>query len=121
MWSSTRILEAPAFLHITASFLTTSGWVFTPHDIGDRELIFGFITTLLPGESHGVVYTESAADMAGEVVSLLKSAERRQKLGQAGLHYVRENFGYEKIARELERILEDTIKEKQNGAKARST
>lgn len=79
------------------------------------------ITTLLPGESHGVVYATSAADMAREVISLLKSTERQQELGQAGLNYVRHNCSYEKIAHELETILEEAIKEKRNGTTARRT
>ena len=41
------------------------------------------ITTLLPGESHGVVYADSAAAVAGEVISLLGSEERRQALTSA--------------------------------------
>ncbi len=74
------------------------------------------ITTLLPGESQGVVYVNNAADMAKKVVSLLKSTERRQKLGYAGLNHVRRNYSHKKIARQLEKILEEAIKEKRNGA-----
>jgi len=74
------------------------------------------ITTLLPGESHGVVYATSAADVAKEVISLLKSTERRQKLGHAGLNHVRRSYSYKKIAHELESILEEAIKNKRNGA-----
>ncbi|MFC2020377.1 glycosyltransferase family 4 protein [Chloroflexota bacterium] len=73
------------------------------------------ITTLLPGESHGVVYSASPSEMVGEVISLLKSPERRQRLGEAGLNQVREKYSQEKIARELEIILEETIKEKHSG------
>ncbi len=74
------------------------------------------ITTLLPGESHGVVYAENAADMAREVISLLKSEERRQELGRNGLNRAREAYSYEKVARELENILEEAIKSKRYGA-----
>jgi glycosyltransferase involved in cell wall biosynthesis len=77
------------------------------------------ITTLLPGESHGVVYANNAADMAREVISLLESTERRQQLAGAGLNYVRQAYSYEKIARELERILKEAIKEKRNGEKSK--
>jgi len=79
------------------------------------------IVTLLPGESHGVVYATSAADMAREVISLLKSAERRHQLGQAGLNYVRRAHGYDKITHQLETILEEAIKEKRNGATSKRT
>ena len=79
------------------------------------------IKTLLPGESHGVVYTTSAADMVREVISLLKSTERRGELEYAGLDYVRQTHSYEKIAHQLEAILEEAIKEKCNGAKPERT
>ena len=79
------------------------------------------ITTLLPGESHGVVYANSAAEMAREVVSLLKSAEHRQQLGRAGSNYVRRIHDYKKIAHQLETILEEVIKEKRNGATSKRT
>ena len=79
------------------------------------------ITTLLPGESHGVVYATSAADMAKEVISLLKSTERQQALGHAGLNHVRRNYSYQKIAHQLETILEEAIKEKRDGTRAKRT
>jgi len=72
------------------------------------------IKTLLPGESHGVVYTISADEMAREVISLLKSTERRQQLGDAGLNYVRQVHSHEKIAHQFETILEEVIKEKRS-------
>jgi len=70
------------------------------------------ITTLLPGESHGVIYTNSADDMAREVSSLLKSAEHRQWLGRAGVNYVKQVHDQQKIARQLEAELEEVIKKK---------
>jgi glycosyltransferase involved in cell wall biosynthesis len=78
------------------------------------------ITTLLPGESHGVVYADNAANMAKEVVSLLKSEERRQTLERNGLSQVREAYNHEKIARELENILEEAIKNKRHGTNLRT-
>lgn len=72
------------------------------------------ITTLLPGESCGVVYVDSAADMAREVVLLLKSTERRRQLGQAGLNYVRRTHSYDKIIHQLETILEEVIEGKRS-------
>ncbi|MGD0793989.1 MAG: glycosyltransferase family 4 protein [Dehalococcoidales bacterium] len=77
------------------------------------------ITSLLPGESHGVVYAADAAGIVGEVISLLKSAERRQQIGQNGLNYVRDNFNYEKISGELETILEEAIREKHHETTSR--
>ncbi|MFC1918898.1 glycosyltransferase family 4 protein [Chloroflexota bacterium] len=79
------------------------------------------ITTVLPGESHGLVYATSAAGMAREVISLLRSPERQQTLGQAGLNHVSQNYSYEKIAHQLETILEERSKERRNGAKSKRT
>ena len=72
------------------------------------------IKTLLPGESHGVVYASSAGETAKEVVSLLKSTERRQQLGDAGLNYVRRVHSHEKIAHQLETVLEEVITKKKS-------
>ena len=74
------------------------------------------ITALLPSESHGIVYASNADDMAIKLIFLLNSAEHRQQLGEGGLNYVRQVHSYEKIARQLETILEEAIKEKHNGA-----
>lgn len=76
------------------------------------------ITTILPGQSQGVVYVTSAAGVAREVALLLKSSERRQKLESAGVAYIRENHAYEKVAEKLEAILEQLIKEKRNAGRA---
>ena len=61
-----------------------------------------------------MIYADSPVDMAREVVHLLKSAERRQQLGQAGLNYARRVHSYDKITHQLETILEEVIKEKQS-------
>ena len=79
------------------------------------------ITTLLPGESHGVIYANNADEMAREAVSLLKSTEHRQQLGYAGLNYVRQAHSHEKIAHQLEKILEEAIKEKHDGTVSKRT
>ncbi len=73
------------------------------------------IKTLLPGESHGVIYAASADEAVGEVVSLLKSTERRQQLGDAGLNYVRQVHSHEKIAHQLETVLEEVITKRKSG------
>jgi len=70
------------------------------------------ITTLLPGESHGVVYVLNVEDMARQVIGLLKSSEHRQLLGQAGADYVRRVHDQQKIASQLEAELEEIIKKK---------
>jgi hypothetical protein len=53
--------------------------------------------------------------MVREMVSLLKSTERRQKLERNGLNYVMQVHSHDKIARQLEASLEEVIKEKRNG------
>ncbi len=71
------------------------------------------ITPLLPGESHGIVYADCIEDLAKEVITLLKSTGRRQKLESAGIEYVRQTHDYEKIVHELENILGEIIQGKQ--------
>jgi len=70
------------------------------------------ITALLPDESHGVLYANSADDMAREVVSLLKSAKRRQRLGQTGINYVKQVHDQQKIVHQLEAELIAIVKKK---------
>jgi len=73
------------------------------------------IKTLIPDESRGVIYANSADDMAGEVVGLLKSAEHRQRLGQAGLNYVKQAHDQQKIAHQLEAELIAITEKKPKG------
>ncbi len=74
------------------------------------------ITALLPDKSHGVVYANSADDIAREVISLLKYAEHRQQLECAGLNYVKQKHDHMVIARQLEANLQEIIEQKQDGA-----
>ncbi len=67
---------------------------------------------VIPGEQQGVVYTHSTDEMIMEIISLLKSPERRQQLGQAGLNYVTQAHSYDKIAHQLEARLEGAVKKK---------
>jgi len=71
---------------------------------------------VIPGEGQGVVYADSAEETAIKIIPLLKSPEYRQQLGQAGLSYVSQRHGYSKVAGELEGILQQVMKEKQDGA-----
>jgi len=77
------------------------------------------ITSLLPGESHGVIYTNSADGMARKVIGLLKSAEHRQQLGQAGLNYVKQVHDQQKIAHQLEAELIEVVRKKSKKATSR--
>ena len=72
------------------------------------------MTAVIPTEQQGVVYARSANDMTREVVSLLKSTERRKQLRQATVNYVKEVHSYDRIARQLEVRLKKVIKDKQN-------
>ena len=68
------------------------------------------MVAVIPGEQQGVVYASTIDDMVGEIASLLKSAERRQQIGQAGLSYVKQVHSHEVIARRLEACLEEAIR-----------
>ena len=68
---------------------------------------------VIPGENQGIVYTSSVAQMSPEIVSLLRSTERRQRLERAGLNYVKQAHDYDKIAHQLESRIEQVIKNKQ--------
>ena len=70
------------------------------------------ITSLAPGEAQGVIYTDTAEEMADKVADLLESKERRRQLGQAGLEYVLRAHEQTKIARQLEAELLDIISKK---------
>ncbi len=74
------------------------------------------ITSLVPDESRGVLYTSSAAEMAEKVADLLESEERRRMLGQAGLQYVLQAHEQEKIAHQLETELLEMVGKKREMA-----
>jgi glycosyltransferase involved in cell wall biosynthesis len=70
------------------------------------------MTTMLAGESCGVVYVDDAVAMAREIVSLFKSPERRERLGRAGLDYVRRVHSRERVILKLEELLKESIEKK---------
>ncbi len=76
------------------------------------------MAAVIEGEVQGVVYCDSVADMPLNIVTLLKSTERRKKLEQAGLAYVRQKHSNERIARLLEKKLKEVIQEKRKRTKA---
>lgn len=67
---------------------------------------------VIQGEEQGVVYAECNDDIAPRMISLLESAEYRQRVGQAGLNYVIQTHAHGKVARELESILQQVVKTK---------
>lgn len=70
------------------------------------------IKSLIPDKSGGIIYADNAEDMAREVGGLLKSAEQREQLGQAGLNYVKQVHDQRRIAQQLEAELTEIIKKK---------
>jgi len=70
------------------------------------------IKSLIPDESRGVIYADTAEDMAGKVADLLASAERRQQVERAGLDYVRQVHDQQKIGRKLDAELAEIVNKK---------
>ncbi len=60
------------------------------------------LTEIIRGEDQGIVYADGPAEMSGKIIPLLKSEERRRKLGQAALSYVKQSHSYDKIVEQLE-------------------
>ncbi|MFC1904246.1 glycosyltransferase family 4 protein [Chloroflexota bacterium] len=73
------------------------------------------LMTVIEGEKQGIIYVNSISEMINELISLLKSSERRQKLSQAGLNYTRQVHSSEQVGRQLETILKEAIKDKHDG------
>lgn len=74
------------------------------------------ITTAIPGEKCGVIYSETIAGVAGEVAGLLKSPERRERLEMKGLEYINEAHCHNKVILRLEEMLKK-VSEKKQGRK----
>ncbi len=73
------------------------------------------ITSLISDESKGVLYAETPAAMADKVIRLLKYPQELKKVEQAGLDYVRQVHGQQKIGRELIAILEEITRRPRQG------
>jgi glycosyltransferase involved in cell wall biosynthesis len=71
------------------------------------------------GEEQGILYAENTDDMSNKIISLLQSGEHMRRLGQAGLEYVRRVHSHEKVAEQLEKSLEEAIREKRNPGRIR--
>ena len=74
------------------------------------------MAAVIAGEEQGVVYSDSVDDVPGKIIGLLKSAEHRKQLEQAGLAYVTQKHSNEKIAHQLEEKLAKVIKEKRRAS-----
>ncbi len=70
------------------------------------------MVAVISGERDGVIYTSSVNDMTREIVSLLKSADRRHKLEHAALNYANQMHRHEAITRQFETTLEEAITRK---------
>jgi glycosyltransferase involved in cell wall biosynthesis len=69
---------------------------------------------LVSGEEQGVLYAENADAMEEGIISLLESADYREKLGKAALNYVKREHDYDKIVQQLEAMLTELAAEKRN-------
>ena len=66
------------------------------------------------GQKQGIVYADNGIET--EIISLLKSDDRRQKLGQAALNYVRQTHSYDSVIKRLEYELNGLVaRSKGNG------
>jgi len=61
------------------------------------------LKAMIKGEEQGVVYTSNGLE--GEIISLLKSDERKEKIGKAALNYATKTHSYDSIVKQLETIL----------------
>ncbi len=70
------------------------------------------LKAVIPGEGQGIVYAEKPEEMIAAVMALLESPERRERLGKAGLDYVRRVHSFESIAAQLEGYIDEAIDRK---------
>lgn len=70
------------------------------------------MTAVISGEEQGVVYTGTPEDMVTEIIRLLNSPERRERLSRAGLEYVKRTHSFESIARQLEGYIAEAVARK---------
>jgi glycosyltransferase involved in cell wall biosynthesis len=123
--------EMPQYINISTICVNTFLTNDTTRDIFPSKIVQylacgkAVVATRLPGmaavisgEGQGVAYCDRVADMAKEIVTLLKSVKRRQALEKAGLAYVRQKHSNEKVVRQLEEKLNEVIKEKRKRLKA---
>jgi len=55
---------------------------------------------------------DQAEDMAQETITLLKDSERQKQMGRAGKEFVSRYFSWERIAKDLLRVYEETTKQR---------
>lgn len=67
------------------------------------------MTSMISGESCGVVYVRSASEMAQKIIYLLESSQHREELGLAGRAYAVQNHDLRKCLANLEMILKETV------------
>ncbi|MGD0780980.1 MAG: glycosyltransferase family 4 protein [Dehalococcoidales bacterium] len=67
------------------------------------------IKSLIPDESKGVLYADTATDMATKVADLLASDVRRHRLEQAGIDYILQVHAQQKIGQQLEAMLQEIV------------
>lgn len=67
------------------------------------------VKAMIDGEEQGVVYADSNEGIVREILSLLKSDEKRKKIGQNGLQYAKKHHDCREVARRLEGILSELV------------
>ncbi len=67
------------------------------------------ITTVIPGESCGVIYADTIEGIGDRVTALLTSPERRTSFEKAGLSYVAEAHCHKKVTGRLEEALQRAL------------
>ena len=112
----------PQYINLAAVCINTFLTTDTTKDIFPTKILQylacgkAVVATSLPGmravisgEHEGIAYADSLDEIGVEVISLLKSTERRRQLEQAGLNYVRQMHSHDKIANQLEATLKEII------------
>ena len=67
------------------------------------------LVVVMPGEEQGVIYAEKPGDMIAGIIDLLHSPEKIEKLGKAGLDYVKRVHSFESIAGQLEEYIIEPV------------
>ena len=78
------------------------------------------IKSLIAGDTNEVIYADTAGEMATKVIDLLKSDDKRHKLEQAGIIYVKNVHDQQKIGEQLEAALQSIVKSKRTAVKTTS-
>jgi len=68
------------------------------------------LKAVIAGEAQGVVYARCADKMVSEIIALLNSDEKRQRLGRGAINYIKQAHSYDSIVQQLENELEGLVR-----------